>query len=119
MKLFGDLVGALGIVMVVLVLVAPRESYGDGDYFLDVCAQNDGRGHDPEGDPAIFTCNSDECRDDDEGTCVVECIEVRCDAENDICNCTGGWSGCVCSQRWCDSDHWPLFSRNRMQGDRG
>ena len=99
MKLFRDLVGALGIVMVVLVLLAPRESYGDGDYYADVCAQNDGRGHDPEGDPAIFTCNSDECRDSWTQTCVVECIEVRCDAENDICLCNISGQGCVCTRR--------------------
>jgi hypothetical protein len=99
MRLFRDLAGALGFVMVVLALLAPRESYGDGDYYTDVCAQNDGRGHDPEGDPAIVTCNSDECRDAATNVCVSACGDERCDGENDLCLCKSGVRGCVCTRR--------------------
>ena len=77
MRLFRDLAGALGIVMVVLPLLAPRESYGDGDDYTDACAQND----------------------DATNVCVSACEDARCDGENDLCLCKNGVRGCVCTRR--------------------
>jgi hypothetical protein len=98
MKLFRDLVGALGVVIFTLSLLSPVESSGCTPSTRTRCI--DGHGAN------MITCDSPECRLPS-GQCTTQaehlegqeiCWLVRCDGEIPECICTNTVSGCRCQR---------------------
>jgi hypothetical protein len=100
MKLFRDLVGALGVVVFALALLSPAESYGI-TWFTGRPRCIDGAG------AGAVTCGSPACRTA-EGDCTttvtvqpgqVVCLGVNCETARPACTCRDTWSGCFCDNR--------------------
>lgn len=91
MKLFRDLVGALGVVIVVLALLGSGLSYGE-DYQTNPCV-------DGTGGAAVVTCAVAACIDAQTTGCTAACGGQNCDNRDVNCKCYTTSSGCSCRRR--------------------
>ena len=90
MKLFRDLVGALGVVIVVLALLGAGQSYGEDDYTqpANKCRERGG----------LTVCSNKSVCWDDTNSCVANCDKQRCDNQIQNCKCQSLARGCLCRE---------------------